>query len=176
MSPTTLCTQCTQALDADGTCPACSHRAPPPANLAAKAEALFVSYLAARIVHARQRLKLAQRELANDPRNRARADAVARAEDEVTRLQTQLLAQTREAQRVQRAAEQAQFLTRAADAAALDVTPNASDRKCPRCGNAMPGAVNSCRCGYTVETSTANTVSLFAHEPGIAHGKPSKSK
>ena len=68
MSPTTLCTQCTQALDADGSCPACSHRAPPPANLAAKAEALFVSYLAARIVHARQRLKLAQRELANDPR------------------------------------------------------------------------------------------------------------
>ena len=104
------------------------------------------------------------------------AAAVARAEDEVTRLQTQLLAQTREAQRVQRAAEQAQFLTRAADAAAPDVTPNASDRKCPRCGNAMPGAVNSCRCGYTVETSTANTVSLFAHEPGIAHGKPSKSK
>ena len=176
MSPTTLCSQCSQPLDADGTCAGCRDRAAPPPNLAAKAEALFVSYLAARIVHARQRLKLAQRELASDPRNRARADAVARAEDEVTRLQTQLLAQAREAQRAQRAAEQTHFLTRTTGAAIADTTPAVSDRKCPRCGSTMPGAVNSCRCGYTVETSTANTVSLFPHEPGLAHGKPNKSK
>lgn len=176
MSLTTLCTQCTQALDADGTCPACRHRASPPANLTAKAEALFVSYLAARIVHARQRVKMAQRELADDPRNRSRAEAVDRAEDEVTRLQTQLLAQAREAQRAQRAAEQAQFLTGATAVVETDAAPSNPDRKCPRCGNSMPGAVNNCRCGYTVETAAANTVSLFPQEPGLTHGKPSKGK
>lgn len=175
MSPTTLCPQCTHSLDADGTCPACRNRVSPPANLAAKAEALFVSYLAARIVHARQRLKLAQRELANDPRNRSKAEAVGRAEDEVTRLQTQLLAQAREAQRAQRAAEQAQFLA-GADVTTAAATPSEPDRKCPRCGNSLPGAVNNCRCGYTLESTTANTVSLFPQEPGLVRAKPIKIK
>lgn len=174
MSPTTLCAQCTQPLAADGTCPACRDLASRPTNLAAKAEALFVSYLAARIVHARQRLKQAQRELASDPRNRTRADAVARAEDEIARLQTQLLAQTREARQAQRAAEQARFLASTSDAPATTPTAIDSERKCPRCGISMPGAVNRCRCGYTVETSVANTASLLATEPLLARTKPGK--
>lgn len=173
MSLTTPCRQCSQPLDADGTCPACSGRVSTSSHLVAKAEALFVSYLAARVVHARQRLKLAQRELANDPRNRARIEAVRRADDEITRLQTQLLTQTREAQRAQRAAEQARFLAGEIDAPA--VSPG-GERKCPRCGSAMPGAVNHCRCGYVVETSTANTVSLFPAEPGGVTGKTGKGK
>lgn len=171
MSPPIHCSYCNNSLGADGACPTCGHAASS-SDLVAKAEALFVSYLAARIVHARQQLKAAQREAAGDPRSRVRRDAVARAEDELERLQTQLVAQTREAQRAQRAVEQARFLS----ASQSTETRGLPERKCPRCDSAMPGAVQHCRCGYVVETSTANAVSLFPQEHGTVIDKAGKNK
>jgi len=172
MSPSATCPTCSSALDAHGACAVCGARASS-SQLVAKAEALFVSYLAARIVHARQQLKRAQRELFGGPRSRARIDAVRHAEQELSRLQAQLVAQTRESQRAQRAVEQARLLggepTTAASAAA------AGERKCPRCGAAMPGAVTHCRCGYIVEI-TVDRSALFPMEPGVSPNKPGKTK
>lgn len=171
MSSANHCAYCNNLLGADGACPSCNAHAASSSDLVAKAEALFVSYLAARIVHARQRLKAAQRDAAADPRSHARRDAVARAEDELERLQTQLVAQTREAHRAQRAVEQARFLS---DPAGTETS--AGERKCPRCSGAMPGAVRHCRCGYVVEISTANAESLYRQEQGAVVRNASKGK
>lgn len=169
MSLPTLCPRCANPVDANGACASCPS---PTGELVAKAEALYVSYLAARIVHARQRLKAAQRELLNEPRNRVRMDAVKRIEEEVLRLQNQLVAQTRESQRAQRAVEQSRFL--GGDAASKP-SPSA-ERKCPRCGGSMPGAVAHCRCGYVVDTPLDGRPALFSKEPDTITGKPGKSK
>ena len=165
MSSPPTCPTCSSLLDTNGACAACDARASS-SELVARAEALFVSYLAARIVHARQHLKQAQRGLFGDPRSRARVDAVKRAEQELARLQAQLVAQTRESQRAQRAAEQIRL--RGGDRARIAT----ADRRCPRCGGSMPGAVAHCRCGYVVET----TVALFPAESGASPQKPGKTK
>lgn len=171
MSFATTCPHCAAPGDLSGGCANCTGRASSSRELVAKAEALFVSYLAARIVHARQRLKEVQRELRADPRNRQRLDAVTRTEDEIARLQAQLVAQTREAQRIQHALDE----ERRSGRHQLNESANAVERKCPRCDGIMPGVVNHCRCGYVVESTTATTASLLAKEPG-AFGKAGKGK
>ena len=172
MSSPPTCPTCSSLLDANGACAVCGTRASS-GDLVAKAEALFVSYLAARIVHARQHLKQVQRELIGDPRSRARSDAVKRAEQELVRLQAQLVAQTRESQRAQRAAEQARFLD--SGPASATTADSTGERKCPRCGGSMPGAVANCRCGYVVET-TVDAAALFPAESGASPDKPGKTK
>lgn len=172
MSPSATCPTCSSLLDANGACAVCGARASS-SELVAKAEALFVSYLAARIVHARQQLNRARRELFGDPRSRARIDAVKRAEEELSRLQAQLVAQTRESQRAQRAAEQTQLLS--GEPAGAGSAAVAGERKCPRCGAAMPGAITHCRCGYIVEV-TIDSSALFPMEPGASPNKPGRTK
>ncbi len=171
MSPSATCPTCLSPLDANGACAICGARASS-GDLVAKAEALFVSYLAARIVHARQEVNRVRRELFGDPRSRARIDAVERAEQELSRLQAQLVAQTRESQRAQRAAEQAHLLS--AESAGT-ISAATAERKCPRCGAAMPGVVTHCRCGYVVEI-TVDSSALFSTEPGVSPNKPGKTK
>lgn len=177
MPQLTLCPQCQKPLDSAGRCYLCDAHAPHSSELVAQAEALFVSYLAARIVHARHRLKAAQRELLGDPRERARAEAVKRAEEEVQRLQNQLVAQTRESQRAQRVVEQARFLSgQQASIIEAPTAPRAAERKCPRCGGGLPGAVNHCRCGYVIETPLSGGPALFPVAGDAGMGKSDKGK
>lgn len=177
MSQLTLCSQCQKPLDSAGQCYMCDAPAPRASQLVAQAEALFVSYLAARIVHARHRLKAMQRELLGDPRDRARGEAVKRAQEEVQRLQNQLVAQTRESQRAQRAVEQARFLTdQQASVIEAPTAPHATERKCPRCGGGLPGAVNHCRCGYVIETPLDAGPALFTAAGDTVMSKSDKGK
>lgn len=150
MSPLVFCTRCAGPLEESGECRACSAQSSAP-SLVSQAEALFVSYLAARIVHARQRLQAAQEDSRGDPRSRAKTETLRRAEEEVLRLQNQLVAETRERQRELRAAEQQRFLVEHRDATAAAVAAPPSVRRCPRCAGELPGAVQHCRCGYAVE-------------------------
>ena len=153
MSPLVFCTRCAVALDEAGECRACATK-PGATSVVSPAEALFVSYLAARIVHARQRLQAAQADASHDPHNRAKLDAIRRAEDELRRLQNQLAVETGERQRELRAAEQQRFLIEQRQATANAVAAAAGERRCPRCAGLMPGAVRACRCGYVVEPDT----------------------
>lgn len=151
MSPLVYCTHCAGPLDEAGACRACT---PTASAHVSPAEALFISYLAARIVHARQRLQAAQADACRDPHNRAKLDTIRRAEDELRRLQSQLAIETGERQRELRAAEQQRFLTEHRQATADAVAPVTGERRCPRCAGLLPGAVRACRCGYVVEPDT----------------------
>jgi hypothetical protein len=71
----------------------------PSTTLVAQAEAVFESYLAARVVNARRELTSAKVALLRDPRNRARLEAIRRAETDVEKLQAQLIEQKRNAAR-----------------------------------------------------------------------------
>lgn len=164
------CTRCAGPLDQTGQCRACT----PPAPVS-QAEALFVSYLAARIVHARHRLQTAQEDAGRDPRNRAKLDAISRAEDEVRRLQAQLIAETHERQRELRAIEQHRFLAQQRQATANAVASTAAERRCPRCASALPGAVRECRCGYAAEAAVGPAHTL-AEPAGPWRIKPAKEK
>lgn len=150
MSPLVFCTHCAGPLNDAGECRTC---VPAASGHVSPAEALFISYLAARIVHARQRLQAAQADGCRDPHNRAKLDAIRRADEELRRLQNQLAVETAERQREFRAAEQARFLVEHRQATADAVAP-AGERRCPRCAGLMPGAVQTCRCGYTIEPAT----------------------
>jgi len=90
------CPQCAGPLDIEGKCRACAAPASGESEeLVAKAEALFSSYLSARIVRARRAAKAAKIEALRDPRNRDKADAAQAADDEALRLQAQLVVHTR---------------------------------------------------------------------------------
>ena len=144
----TKCPLCAGPLTLDGRGPRCPEHVSHSAELVAKAEALFASYLAARIVHARRVAKTARIELLRNPRDRDKAQALRQAEQEVERLQAQLVVQTRASEQARRLADQSRTGTTSSGSTA------AAERACPRCGSQMPGAVNQCRCGYTVETSS----------------------
>jgi hypothetical protein len=73
--------------------------ASPSSTLVAQAEAVFESYLAARVVNARRELTSAKVALLRDPRNRARLEAIRHAETDVEKLQAQLVEQKRNAAR-----------------------------------------------------------------------------
>lgn len=64
-------------------------------ELVAQADALYASYLAARIVRARRAIKTAKIELLRDPRNRHKAQALKVAEENGAILKNKLLAHTR---------------------------------------------------------------------------------
>ena len=166
------CPLCAGPLDIEGKCRACTAPAPVASEeLVAKAEALFMSYLAARIVRARRAAKAAKVELLRDPRNRGKADAVQTAEQEAQRLQAQLVVHTRQAKHAASGdAEPRRDDSRATSAGAetddtiASVQTTASDqdhRLCPRCSNRLPSSVNQCRCGYTFESTASTMPSTF---------------
>lgn len=74
-------------------------RAPSSPTLVAQAEAVFESYLAARVVNARRELAAAKNALLSDNRSRDKLEAVRRAETNLEKLQSQLLDQKRNAAR-----------------------------------------------------------------------------
>lgn len=132
-------------------------------DLLAKAESLFGSYLAARVVHARRRAREAKVAFLRDPRNREKSDAMRHAEREVELLEVQLVEQTRKAQHLRDGAQNAARPPAAplpsiepasgfARVPSTQTTANRTDpgeRECPRCAARVPGAVAECRCGYS---------------------------
>lgn len=133
-------------------------------GLLAKAESLFESYLAARVVHARRRAREAKVAFLRDPRNRKKGDALRHAEREVALLEVQLVEQTRKAQHARHAAqnvarpfagtrssaaEPASDAARAPSAQSTAIRTVPAERECPRCAARVPGAIAECRCGYS---------------------------
>lgn len=158
-TPNRICPDCAGALDADGRCSACAAANGQSEELVAKAEALFGSYLAARIVRARRALKAAKIEMLRDPRNREKANAAQIAEEETQRLQAQLVAHTRNREQAWQSSESE---PRADHAAAETTAPARQDgRQCPRCSAHVPGSVNQCRCGYTFESTGPGLPPIF---------------
>lgn len=127
-------------------------------DLLAKAEALFESYLAARVVHARRRARDAKVALLRDPRSRDKIEALREAEREAAVLEMQLIEQTRKTQYARSAADDAVRASvtdaaprpvSAAAASPSDSLAAAKERECPRCAARVPGAVADCRCGFS---------------------------
>lgn len=165
-------------------CPRCRTNHEPaapcsPGTLAAQAESLFESYLAARVLRARRNLSAAKVALLRDPRNAAKREALLKAAAETQRLDAQLLDQARraaaarEAARNQRSAAVSapsspvvaisaqateDFRVLQAAKAGMSLSSAAeteqnlhtpADRACPRCGLRAAGEPVACRCGYT---------------------------
>ncbi len=158
----------------------------PSATLVARAESLFETYLAARLVRARRQLTAAKVALLRDPRNRAKLDDLRRVEQEAERLQAQLVeqarraAQAREQQRAAdtRAAEPATGVSaqptedfRVVQAVMAEEVYNSGapsqfgpraqpdDRDCPRCGRRLAGDSAACTCGYQFVPAALNAIS-----------------
>jgi len=182
------CPACAGPLDTEGTCRACA--APEPVSsekLIAQAEALFSSYLAARIVRARRAVKAAKLELLEDPRDREKAAAVRAAEDEAQRLQGQLVVHTRARQQADDArasvdatesateppAQNPAATLPTADAVTVQSTSTSHDRQCPRCGIRLPGGIAQCRCGYAFEAAASALPSMFLTAAEIAAARSS---
>lgn len=163
------CPECAGPLDVAGKCRVCVTAAPAGSTeLVAKAEALFASYLAARIVRARRTAKAAKIELVRDPRNREKASAAQAAEDEALRLQAQLVVHERAKEQAceNKSTETAASETVDAQARAHAVSPTTAtgagqaiasgtkphdEHQCPRCSDRVPRSAGRCRCGYVFE-------------------------
>lgn len=168
-TPNRICPECAGALDADGRCSACAATGQSE-ELVAKAEALFGSYLAARIVRARRALKAAKIEMLRDPRNREKANTAQIAEEETQRLQAQLVAHTRSREQ---ASQSSDGEPQAGGAAAETTNPPSvkqttssastrqDGRQCPRCSAHLPGSISQCRCGYTFEPTGPGLPPIF---------------
>ncbi|HEX7043760.1 MAG TPA: hypothetical protein VF203_04005 [Burkholderiales bacterium] len=147
--------------------------APRSGALLAQAEALFETYLAARLVRARRQVTAAKVALLREPRSRTRLEELRRAEQEVERLQAQLVEQVRRTAQA-RAGEprdaantapaeppagaqaeptesfRALQAAKAEEIAAsrLAEGTHADERECPNCGARVPGEAWICGCGY----------------------------
>lgn len=144
-------------------------------HLLAKAEALFESYLAARVVHARRRAREARVAFLRDPRNRGKADALRDAEREAALLEFQLVEQTRKARQARAAVPEAVGTPAPAPVPSAEPPPpeplapeppraRPEERACPRCGAAVPGAVAECRCGYSFARPEPGAEPMFLSE------------
>lgn len=175
--------------------PATTDSAPGP--LLTRAESLFESYLAARLVRARRTLTTAKVALLRDPRNRAKLEALRTAERETHRLHEQLLEQRRKVARAQTGTSAAAAsgdteptedfrLLQAAKAEAVYQSATASerqgrslpdDRECPKCGERLPGEVMTCACGHRFTPGEDDVVAepfLTDDEIAALRGKLSK--
>jgi hypothetical protein len=169
------CTVCGVAADpATGLCrcaPARPGAASGSPHLLAKAESLFESYLAARVVHARRRARDTRVAFLRDPRNREKGEALRHAEREATLLEMQLLEQTRKAQHARNAAQSA--LRSAPHDPESEPSPSAQAsatrvaggvRECPRCAARIPGSTAACRCGYSFATEQGGAEPMLLSE------------
>lgn len=144
-------------------------------ELLARAEALFESYLAARVVHARRRLNEAKAAFLRDPRNRAKAESFHAAEREVGLLEMQLVEQTRKTQHARSLARTATPLSSSAGPPSPPEPPVRSatdctgtrERDCPRCGARMPSAVAECRCGFVFEHTRTAAEPMFLGDEAL---------
>jgi len=170
--------------------------------LAAQAESLFESYIAARLVRSRRNLTVAKITLLRDPRSREKRDALLRAEAETQTLQTQLLEQARRAAQARehaRVAAHVESLSaelasapsaratedfRALQAAKADNTVRANvpdgrsradDRECPRCGERMSADHTACRCGHRFTAGSESRAEPFLSDEEATALRPSKS-
>lgn len=184
MTTPAICPLCRAAADpATGRChcppdrPVADSGSP---DLIAKAEALFESYLAARVVHARRRTRDAKVAYLRDPRNREKAEALRQAEREASLLEMQLVEQTRKTQQARNAVHDAgrppappagvpPAEPASVPALAPSTGPAASraeslERTCPRCAARAPGAVAECRCGYSFALAEPGAEPMFLSE------------
>jgi len=112
--PQKTCPECNAAVPATLPRCACGHQFEPAADrprphgeLTAKAEALYESYLRARVTRAQKALSTAKLDLKRHPGNRNLRDEVKRAEQELWVLQTDLSIQTIKAAEARKNVEQA---------------------------------------------------------------------
>ncbi|HEY8554775.1 MAG TPA: hypothetical protein VIL43_09585 [Burkholderiales bacterium] len=196
--PNAKCPQCGTVPDPQtGRC-LCPQTAEPTSTpgsgtLLAQAEALFETYLAARLVRARRQVTAAKVALLREPRNRTRLEELRRAEQEVERLQAQLVEQVRRTAQA-RAAERQDTATaapteppagvqaeptesfRALQAARAEEIAasrfaegaRADERTCPSCGARAPGDARICGCGYTFASDNEVVAEPFLTEEELA--------
>jgi len=196
--PNAKCPRCSTVPDPQtGRC-LCPEATEPPSaprsgNLLAQAEALFETYLAARLVRARRQVTAAKVALLREPRSRTRLEELRRAEQEVERLQAQLVEQVRRTAQA-RAAERQDATTaapveppagiqaeptesfralqaaRAEEIAAsrLAEGTRAGEHKCPNCGARVPGDARICGCGYAFPSGDEVAAEPFLTDEELA--------
>ncbi|BAU48822.1 hypothetical protein SVA_2272 [Sulfurifustis variabilis] len=156
-------------------------------HLLAKAESLFESYLAARVVHARRRAREAKVAFLREPRNREKGEALRHADREAALLEMQLVEQTRKAQQARDAARNLSPTPAAPSAPTASGSPpspsassanraDAGHRECPRCAARVPGAVAECRCGYEFAPADAGAGQVLLSEGDLRVPRGGRAK
>lgn len=202
------CPRCHGSHDTDAACPGVQSTGtktgtPSSGPLMARAEALFQSYLAARLVRARRNLTDAKVALLRDPSNGEKRAALFRVAAETQRLETQLLDQVRRAASARESAPSNQlsgtasspeqtsayssqatedFRKLQAAKAGVSIMSRASTtdgaragyRDCPRCGARLTSDASTCGCGHQFAPRQDSIAEPFLSEAELATLRASK--